>query len=122
MESQNIGFEGLKQDITEIKRTLDRLAEATTTLALHSQRLNNLETRVGKVEGSLDESWDDMRRMQTTCALRERVYQFGLRKMEAAPVSREDWLNALLGSAVRNGVWIALTAAITGLITVYVGR
>ena len=123
MESQNVGvIQTLKDDISEIKRTLKDLAMAMTTLALHSQRLDNLESRLGKFETALDESWEILRTVETRCALRERVYQFGLRKMEAAPVSREDWLNALLGSALRNGLWIALTAAITGLITVYVGR
>ena len=123
MESQNVGvIQTLKDDISEIKRTLKDLAMAMTTLALHSQRLDNLESRLGKFETALDESWEILRTVETRCALRERVYQFGLRKMEAAPVSREDWLNALLGSALRTGLWIALTAAITGLITVYVGR
>lgn len=123
MESQNVGvIQTLKDDISEIKRTLKDLAMAMTTLALHSQRLDNLESRLGKYETALDESWEILRTVETRCALRERVYQFGLRKMEAAPVSREDWLNALLGSALRNGLWIALTAAITGLITVYAGR
>ena len=122
MESQYIGMKELKDDIAEIKQTLTRLAEATTTLALHSQRLDNLESRITKIERTEDETWEILRTIETRCALRERVYQFGLRKMEMAPVSREDWLNALLGSALRNGLWIALTAAITGLITVYAGR
>ena len=123
MESQNVGgIQTLKDDISEIKRTLKDLAMAMTTLALHSQRLDNLESRLGKFETALDKSWEILRTVETRCALRERVYQFGLRKMEMAPVSREDWLNALLGSALRNGLWIALTAAITGLITAYAGR
>ena len=123
MESQNVGgIQTLKDDISEIKRTLKDRALAMTTLALHSQRLDNLESRLGKFETALDDSWEILKTIETRCALRERVYQFGLRKMETAPVSRDDWINILLGSALRNGLWIALTAAITGLITVYVGR
>jgi len=122
MEYQYIGMKELKEDIAEIKQTLTRLAEATTTLALHSQRLDNLESRITKIERTEDETWEVLRTIETRCALRERVYEYGLRKMETAPVSRDDWLNTLLGSALRNGLWIALTAAITGLITVYAGR
>lgn len=122
MESQYIGIQDIKTDIAEIKKTLTKLAEATTTLALHSQRLDSLESRISKIERTEDETWESLRTIETRCALRERVYDFGLRKMETASVSRDDWLNTLLGSALRNGLWIALTAAITGLIAAYAGR
>ena len=75
MESQNVGgIQTLKDDISEIKRTLKDLAMAMTTLALHSQRLDNLESRLGKFETALDESWEILRTVETRCALRGRLH------------------------------------------------
>jgi hypothetical protein len=31
-------------------------------------------------------------------------------------MSRENWLNVFIGSAVRNGIWIVLTAVIMALV------
>jgi DNA repair ATPase RecN len=116
--SQNV-LDELRQDIREVKASLRELAIAMTTIALHNQRLDNLENRLSKAETSIDESWETMNRIQTTCQVRERVYHYGLRHMEERPVSREDWRDILIGGAVRHGVWIGLAALITALVTRY---
>ena len=117
MNAQDI-YDELRADIKEMKSTLKDLAMATTTLALHSQRLDNVENRVAKIETSHDEVWEVLKEIQTTCKIRERVYDYGLRHMESPSMSRENWLNVFLGSAVRNGIWIAVTA----LIVTAIGR
>jgi len=109
-------YDELRADIKEMKATLKELAMATTTLALHSQRLDNVENRVVKIETSHDEVWEAVKEIQSTCRVRQRVYEYGLRHMESPSMSRENWLNVFLGAAVRNGIWIALTAVIMALV------
>ena len=113
-------YDELRADIKEMKSTLKELAMATTTLALHSQRLDNVENRVAKIETSHDEVWEAVKEIQSTCRVRERVYNYGLRHMESPSMSRENWLNVFIGSAVRNGLWIAAAALITAVITRWV--
>ena len=113
-------YDELRADIKEMKSTLKDLAIATTTLALHSQRLDNVENRVAKIETSHDEVWEAVKEIQSTCRVRERVYNYGLRHMESPSMSRENWLNVFIGSAVRNGLWIAAAALITAVITRWV--
>jgi septal ring factor EnvC (AmiA/AmiB activator) len=113
-------YDELRADIKEMKSTLKELAMATTTLALHSQRLDNVENRVAKMETGHDEVWEAVKEIQSTCRVRERVYNYGLRHMESPSMSRENWLNVFIGSAVRNGLWIAAAALITAAITRWV--
>lgn len=113
-------YDELRADIKEMKSTLKELAMATTTLALHSQRLDNVENRVAKMETSHDDVWEAVKEIQSTCRVRERVYNYGLRHMESPSMSRENWLNVFIGSAVRNGLWIAAAALITAVITRWV--
>ena len=115
MNAQDI-YDELKQDLKEMKATLKELAMATTTLALHSQRLDNAENRIAKMESSHDDVWEAVKEIQSTCRVRERVYNYGLRHMESPSMSRENWLNIFIGAAVRNGIWIALTAVIMALV------
>lgn len=117
MNAQDV-YDELRQDIKEMKSTLKDLAIATTTLALHSQRLDNAENRIAKMEESHDDVWEAVKEIQSTCRVRERVYNYGLRHMESPSMSRENWLNVFIGSAVRNGIWIAVTA----LIVTAIGR
>jgi septal ring factor EnvC (AmiA/AmiB activator) len=119
LNAQDI-YDELRADIKEMKSTLKDLAIATTTLALHSQRLDNVENRVAKIETSHDEVWEAVKEIQSTCRVRERVYNYGLRHMESPSMSRENWLNVFIGSAVRNGLWIAAAALITAVITRWV--
>jgi septal ring factor EnvC (AmiA/AmiB activator) len=109
-------YDELRADIKEMKSTLKELAMATTTLALQSQRLDNVENRVAKMETSHDDVWEAVKEIQSTCRVRERVYNYGLRHMESPSMSRENWLNVFIGSAVRNGIWIVLTAVIMALV------
>ena len=115
MNAQEI-YDELRADIKEMKSTLKELAMATTTLALHSQRLDNVENRVAKMETSHDDVWEAVKEIQSTCRVRESVYNYGLRHMQNPGLSKENWLNVLIGSAVRNGIWIALTAVIMALV------
>ena len=119
MNAQDV-YDELRADIKEMKATLKELAMATTTLALHSQRLDNAENRIAKMEASHDDVWEAVKEIQSTCRVRERVYNYGLRHMESPPMSRENWLNVFIGSAVRNGLWIAAAALITAVITRWV--
>ena len=120
MDSQSIGLSELKEDIREIKITIKELAMATTTLALHSQRLDNMESRLSKVEDFTDDAWDQIAGIRTTCVMREPVYKFGLDRMGNKPQSHEEWLNMFIGSATRNGIWIILTGILMALVNRYV--
>lgn len=121
MNSQDVALAEIKNDISEIKSSLKDLAEATKTLAVHATRLGTVEERVKRLEDSHDEMWDKVAAMSTTCALREPVYKFGLRKMEdGKPQSHNEWLNMFLGSALRNGIWIVITGVLMILVNKYV--
>ena len=122
MDSQIVGLDGVKEDIREIKESIKELAIIARNQAVQSERMDSMEDRVGKIEKDVSESWKAIRKIDMRCLEREPVVRFGLRLMEYPAQTPGEWWTMLLGSAVRNGVWIALTAAITGLITVYVGR
>ena len=110
----------LGEDIQEIKAVLKELSLVVTTIALHNQRLDILENRVGKVETTTDEIWENLYSIKSTCQLRERVYQFGLNKMESPEVSGESWRDMFLGSVVRYGLWIMFSSAVSALATAFV--
>ena len=115
MNAQEI-YDELRQDIKEMKSTLKELAMATTTLALHSQRLDNAENRIAKMEASHDDVWEAVKEIQSTCRVRQRVYEYGMRHMENPSMSQENWRDIIIGGAVRNGIWIILTAVIMALV------
>lgn len=122
MDSQRIE-ERFAQDIAEIKSTLKELAMVTVTLALHNERMGNMEKRVVKVETDLEEAWDNIHTIHTTCKMREAVYQNGVKYFEENRGKTNDtWLNELLGGAVRNGVWIAVAALISTAISIMMKR
>lgn len=117
VDSQNVYFEEMRSELKEIKNTLRDLAMVATTQALHSQRMDNMESRITKIELTSDEMWEAVTAIRTTCQVRERVYLYGLRSMEDGPkISRENWRDILIGSAVRNGIWIAVSAGITAFV------
>lgn len=122
VDSQRIE-ERFAQDIAEIKSTLKELAMVTVTLALHNERMGNMEKRVVKVETDLEQAWAGIHDVQLTCKLREGVYQKGVKYFEEyGNQSGDTWLNELLGGAVRNGVWIAVAALISTAISILVKR
>jgi hypothetical protein len=121
IESQNLELRDLKEDIKEIKASVKELAVATTTLALHTQRLDTVETRLTKLDLNVDELWEEVHGIKTTCVLREPVFKYGAKKMDHHEPSRDDWMNILIGSAVRNGIWIIGTGVMTTLILYYLG-
>lgn len=121
IESQNIELRDLKEDIKEIKASVKELAVATTTLALHTQRLDTVESRITKIDLNVDELWGEVHGIKTTCVLREPVFKYGMKKMDHHEPSRDDWLNILVGSALRNGIWIVATGVLTAVILSYLG-
>jgi hypothetical protein len=121
IESQNVELRDLKEDIKEIKASVKELAVATTTLALHSQRLDTVETRLTKLDLNVDDLWGEVHDIKTTCILREPVFKYGEKKMDHHEPSRDDWMNILIGSALRNGIWIVATGVLTALILSYLG-
>ncbi len=119
MAEQDIYLEEVRGDIREIKSAIKDLAAATITLALHSQKLDTIEASVSAVRTDLDKSWDEIRNIQRTCLLREGVYRRGSDFFEKELKewhNQDDWLNLLLGSALRNGIWIAVAALVTAII------
>ena len=122
MDSQRIENR-FAQDIAEIKSALKELTLATTTLALHNQRLDTLENRVVKVETDLEQAWASVSDVQMTCRLREEVYKKGAKYFEEnGGRTRDTWVNELLGGAVRNGLWIAVAAIISTAISIWMKR
>jgi hypothetical protein len=117
VDSQNVELHELKEDIREIKVTIKELAMATTTLALHSQRLDNMESRLSKSEREVEDAWDEINAIRTTCALREPVFRFGAERMGSPALSHNEWLNMFLGSALRNGIWIVATGLLMAWLT-----
>lgn len=103
----------IRDDLRELRKDYRELTKFTTTVALQEQRLVNVEDRVGKIEDcvlSVKKSVGDIR---TTCIRREHWFQG-----TDAAISHDDWLSLFLGGAVRNGVWIAITAMITTMVNV----
>ena len=123
VDSQRIE-ERFAQDIAEIKSTLKELAMVTVTLALHNERMGNMEKRVVKVETDLEQAWAGIQDVQLTCKLREGVYKKGLKYFEehGSNDTPDTWVNQLLGGAVRNGVWIAVAALISTAISILAKR
>lgn len=118
MDSQKIE-ERFAQDIKEIKVSLKELATMSVTIALQNQRMDTFDARLAKAEENLEESWDTLREIHTTCKMRESVYKKGLQYFEEHGMhdTPDTWLNQLIGGAVRNGIWIAAAALITAMIT-----
>lgn len=122
MDSQIIGLEGVKEDIQEIKQSIKELAIIAQNQAVQNQRMDSLEGRVVKIEKDVSESWKAIRKIDLRCVEREPVVKFGHRLMESPPAQAPgDWWTMLLGSAVRNGVWIIMTGVMTTLILHYLG-
>lgn len=121
MDSQIIGLEGVKEDIQEIKQSIKELAIIAQNQAVQNQRMDSMEGRVVKIEKDVSESWKAIRKIDLRCVEREPVVKFGHRLMESPHHSPDDWWNLLIGSAVRNGVWIIMTGVMTTLILHYLG-
>jgi len=121
MDSQIIGLEGVKEDIKEIKASLKELTTIARNQAIQNERMDNMEDRVVKIEKDVSESWKAIRKIDMRCLEREPVVKFGHRLMESPNHSPDDWWNLLIGSAVRNGVWIIMTGVMTTLILHYLG-
>ena len=122
MDSQIIGLEGVKEDIKEIKASLKELTTIARNRAIQNERMDNMEDRVVKIEKDVSESWKAIRKIDLRCVEREPVVKFGHKLMESPPAQAPgDWWTMLLGSAVRNGLWIIMTGVMTTLILHYLG-
>lgn len=121
MDSQIIGLEGVKEDIKEIKASLKELTTIARNQAIQNERMDNMEDRVVKIEKDVSESWKAIRKIDMRCLEREPVVKFGHRLMESPHHSPDDWWNLLIGSAVRNGIWIVVTGVMTSVILYYLG-
>ena len=109
-------YESVREDLREIKNSIKELTASMTQIALIDQRLGCAEVQIRKLSRDSDEAWESLKNIQATCHLRERVYEYGRTMLEAPSISRDNWLSVLIGGAVRNGLWIALTALITLLL------
>jgi len=121
IEAQNIELRELREDVKEIKSTVKELAVVAQNQALQNQRIDGIERRTGKLESESERAWECIRKIDRRCLEREPVVKFGHRLMESPNHSPDDWWNLLIGSAVRNGVWIIMTGVMTTLILHYLG-
>lgn len=109
----------LFEDISEIKTSLKELTAVVVTQALQCQRLDTIEERMDKVEITLDHNIRKMEDIHLTTVLREPTYLKCLKYFDENGFSHDSWLNQLLGGALRNGLWIVLSAAIAGGVSLY---
>lgn len=121
IETQNIELRELREDVKEIKSTVKELAVVAQNQALQNQRIDGIERRTGKLEVEIEHTWDCIRKIDRRCLEREPVVKFGHRLMESPSHSPDDWWNLLIGSAVRNGIWIVVTGVMTSVILYYLG-
>jgi hypothetical protein len=121
IESQNVELRELREDVKEIKSTVKELAVVAQNQAVQNQRIEGIERRTGKLETEIEHTWECIRKIDRKCLEREPVVKFGHRLMESPSHSPDDWWNLLIGSAVRNGVWIIMTGVMTTLILHYLG-
>ena len=121
IETQNIELREIREDLKEIKSTVKELAVVAQNQALQNQRIEVIERRTGKLETEIEHTWECIRKIDRKCLEREPVVKFGHRLMESPSHSPDDWWNLLIGSAVRNGVWIIMTGVMTTLILHYLG-
>lgn len=121
IETQNIELRELREDVKEIKDTVKELAVVAQNQALQNQRIEVIERRTGKLETEIEHTWEYIRKIDRKCLEREPVVKFVHRLMESPSHSPDDWWNLLIGSAVRNGIWIVVTGVMTSLILYYLG-
>ncbi len=122
IESQNVELRELREDVKEIKSTVKELAVVAQNQAVQNQRIEGIERRTGKLETEIEHTWECIRKIDRKCLEREPVVKFGHRLMESPNhYSHDDWWNLLIGSAVRNGIWIVVTGVMTSLILYYLG-
>lgn len=119
MESQNI--DRIESDIRTIKETMSKLVDLMTEVSLHNKRIEYLEAHVMECSADRKDLWRNMRDIHEGCIKKDAVYQdaklFFSRKEDRVTMRNPDeWFTVLLGGALRNGVWIAVSALITAVI------
>lgn len=119
MESQNI--DRIESDIKTIKETMSKLVDLMTEVSLHNKRIEYLEAHVMECSADRKDLWRNMRDIHEGCIKKDAVYQdaklFFSRKEDRVTMRNPDeWFTVLLGGALRNGVWIAVSALITAVI------
>lgn len=121
MEYQNIELKEVREDIKEIKISIKELAIIAQNQALESQRVDSMEERITKMEGSIEDIWKHVRKIEMRCLEREPIINYGKKRMENPEMKHEAWLDQFIGSAIRNGIWVALTGIIVPLIMYLIG-
>lgn len=115
---QNI--DRIERDISTIKKTMDRLVELLTEVSLHNKRLEYLEAHTMECAADRKEIWKSLRQIHEKCLMRDSVFQeaksFFAHGERLTMRDPDQWLTVLLGGALRNGLWIAISALITAII------
>ena len=121
MESQNIELKEVREDIKEIKISIKELAIIAQNQALESQRVDSIEKKIVKMDGSIEDIWKHVRKIDMRCLEREPVINYGKKRMENPEMKHDAWFDQFIGSAIRNGIWVALTGIIVPLIMYLIG-
>lgn len=121
MEYQNIELKEVREDIKEIKISIKELTVIAQNQALESQRVDSMEERITKMEGSIEDIWKHVRKIEMRCLEREPIINYGKKRMENPEMKHDAWLDQFIGSAIRNGIWVALTGIIVPLIMYLIG-
>ena len=119
MESQDI--RRIEGDISDIKKAMGQLVSLITEVSLHNGRLERLEGDAQECSADRRALWKSLREIHDGCLKRDAVYQdaklfFSRRKDKMTMQNPDEWFTILLGGALRNGVWIAISALITAVI------
>ena len=119
MDSQNI--DRIESDIKTIKETMSKLVDLMTEVSLHNKRIEYLEAHVMECSADRKDLWRNVRDIHEGCIKRDAVYQdaklfFSRREDRVTMRNPDEWFTVLLGGALRNGVWIAVSALITAII------
>ena len=121
MEYQNIELKEVREDIKEIKISIKELAIIAQNQALESQRVDSTEERITKMDGSIEDIRKHVRKIDMRRLEREPIINYGKKRMENPEMKHDAWLDQFIGSAIRNGIWVALTGIIVPLIMYLLG-
>lgn len=124
MEVQNIGQ--MEADIENIKVAVSKLVTLLTEVSLHNKRIEYIEAQNLECSADRKEIWKSIQKTHEECLIRNATYQdaklfFSRREDKVTMRSPDEWLTVLLGGAMRNGVWIAISTMITAIIMRHYG-
>lgn len=110
-----VALEDMREDIGDMKRTLQKMTEAIGKLAVHEDRQSRMQADLDKLTDGVQDLAQVIIDIRNTCKNRERVIMFAEQLMAHPVVQPETYWNSKIANATEKFFLLLVGAVASGI-------